>query len=259
MVQRFQKQGFLEIAAAHACGGSLAGGRSQNEDAMLVLPLQDATLLAVADGLGGHSAGEEASRIAVDVIRAAMEGSYREGMDASAIRSLLAGAYRNAHRTILEEATGEREGMGTTLVTALARGDSAVIANTGDSRAYVIGGTVSFVTRDHSLVQELVDRGDIPPEMAKQHPLRNIVTHALGLDFGLDLYEVGLAAGETLLLTSDGVHDYVEDAVLVSAASGKDCTSIVHVLLENALEVTQDNVTVVVYRRAEEPSVRRAA
>ncbi|MDI6718796.1 MAG: protein phosphatase 2C domain-containing protein [Methanomicrobiales archaeon] len=258
MVHRIHTQRFRFVATDHACGGSHAGGRPQNEDAMLVLSLKDASLLAVADGLGGHSAGEEAARIAVDVVRAVMEDSYQEGMDAPAIRLLLTGAYREAHRKILEEATSGREGMGTTLVTALAREGTAVIANTGDSRAYVIGRGIAFVTKDHSLVRELVDRGEISPETARRHPLRHIVTRALGLDFGLDLYEVDLAAGGTLLLTSDGIHDYVEDAVLVSAASRGDCSAIVHDLLKNALGVTQDNVTVVVYRPGRQQPPGRA-
>ncbi|HZD42832.1 MAG TPA: protein phosphatase 2C domain-containing protein [Methanomicrobiales archaeon] len=231
-----------------ACGSTHAGGRAVNEDALVLRRLKDGVLLMVADGLGGHSAGEEASRIAVDTLCRVMESGYQQGMGASDVQDLLSRGHRDAHERILEHATGDREGMGTTLVSAFARGAHAVIANTGDSRAQVIGERIAFTTRDHSLVQGLVDRGDISRGAARNHPLRHIVTRALGVDFEVDLYEVRLDRREVLLLSSDGLHDYVDDTLLVQAAGEGDPCAVVRHLMHAALPVTQDNLTVCVYK-----------
>jgi len=142
--------------------------------------------------------------------------------------------------------------VGTTLVTAFVRNGKAIIANTGDSRAYLIrGGKIAAKTKDHSLVQELVDKGEITPEEARRRPMRNIITKALGIDFGVDFHEWELEPGDVLLLTSDGLYDYVdEDRIVEIASSEKSAEEIVRKLIEEALPVTKDNVTVVVWKRA---------
>ncbi|MDN5320822.1 MAG: family protein phosphatase [Thermococcaceae archaeon] len=228
-------------------GMSHVGGRENNEDNLLVLKLQDACLLAVADGLGGHNAGEVASKIAVDTLKEVFEGEYSPGMSDKEVKELLMKAYEEAHRRIKESAVGEREGMGTTLVTAFMRDGKAIIANTGDSKAYLIrDGKILERTKDHSLVQELLDKGEITEEEAKRHPMRNIITKALGVDFGVDLYEWEIREGDILLLSSDGLHDYVEEKRIVEIASkGKSAEDIVRGLINEALPVTKDNITVV--------------
>ncbi len=232
------------------CGISHVGARENNEDSFLVLKLADAYLLAVADGLGGHNAGEVASGMAVKTLGEVFLEEYRAGMQAYLVRLLLKKAHEMAHSRIKENATGEREGMGTTLVTAFIGGGRAVIANTGDSRAYLIrDGTIIERTKDHSLVQELLDRGEITEEEARRHPMRNIITKSLGIDFGVDLYEWGLKPGDVLLLSSDGLHDYVsEERIVEIVSSGKDAGEIAKELIEEALPVTRDNVTVVVWK-----------
>ncbi|WP_461864919.1 Stp1/IreP family PP2C-type Ser/Thr phosphatase [Thermococcus sp.] len=232
------------------CGISHVGARENNEDNFLILKLPDACLLAVADGLGGHNAGEVASKIAVDTLREVFESEYRMGMGDEEVKSLLKKAYSLAHERIKENAVGEREGMGTTLVAALVRDGKVIIANIGDSRAHLIrGGKVIARTKDHSLVQELLDKGEITEEEAKRHPMRNIITRALGINLSVDLYEWELKPGDVLLLSSDGLHDYVEEERIVKvASSGGTAEEIARRLIDEALPVTSDNVTVVVWK-----------
>ena len=235
--------------AGKAFGISHVGNRENNEDNLLVLKLPDAYLLAVADGLGGHNAGEVASRLAIDTLREVFEGKYKKGMAYEEVKDLLKEAYELAHERIKRNAVDEREGMGTTLVTAFVRNGKAIVANTGDSRAYLIRERVVRRTKDHSLVQELLDRGEITEEEARRHPMRNVITKALGIDFGVDFYEWELRNGDTLLLSSDGLHDYVdEDRIVEIVSKEENAEKIVRKLIEEALPVTKDNVTVVVWR-----------
>jgi len=245
-----QTEKAIEVKADKAFGISHVGARENNEDNLLVLKHPDAYLLAVADGLGGHNAGEVASQMAVDTLREVFEREYRKGMSDEDVKKLLEKAHGLAHGRIKENATGEREGMGTTLVTAFVRNGKAIIANTGDSRAYLIkDGKIVERTKDHSLVQEFVDKGEITPEEARRHPMKNIITKALGIDFGVDLYEWELEPGDVLLLSSDGLHDYVDEERIVGIASqGRSAEEIVRKLIEEALPVTKDNVTVVVWK-----------
>ncbi|WP_175059088.1 PEGA domain-containing protein [Thermococcus sp. 2319x1] len=233
-----------------AFGISHIGRRENNEDNLLILNLPDAYLLAVADGLGGHSAGEVASQIAVDTLKEVFEREYRNGVSEEDVKEFLKKAYKLAHERIKKNAVGEKKGMGTTLVTAFVRDGKAIVANTGDSRAYLIrNGKIVARTKDHSLVQEMLDKGEITEEEARRHPMRNIITKALGIDFGVDLHGWELKPGDIILLSSDGLHDYVDEEEIVGIASqGKNAEEIARGLIEEALPVTRDNVTVVVLR-----------
>jgi len=240
----------IEVKAGKAFGISHIGARGNNEDNLLVMKLPDAYLLAVADGLGGHNAGEVASLMAVETLKEVFEREYWNGMRDEEVKKLLEKAHKLAHERIKENATGEREGMGTTLVTAFLRNGKVIVANTGDSRAYLIrDGKIFERTKDHSLVQEMLDKGEITEEEAKRHPMKNIITKALGIDFGVDLYEWELRKGDVLLLSSDGLHDYVEEEKIAEiACSGRTSGEIAKRLIEEALPVTKDNVTVVVWK-----------
>ena len=231
-------------------GISHVGGRYNNEDSFLILKLPDAYLLAVADGLGGHSSGEVASGIAIGVLKETLLQEYEPGAPQYLTRITLRKAYELANSRILENATGEREGMGTTLVSALVSQGRVLVANTGDSRAYLIrNGRIITRTKDHSLVQELVDKGEITPDEARRHPMRNIITRALGAKFEVDFYEWNLNQGDVLLLSSDGLHDYVDEERIVEiAAQSRSAEEITRRLIEEALPVTKDNVTVVVWK-----------
>ncbi|AEK71925.1 protein serine/threonine phosphatase [Thermococcus sp. 4557] len=242
--------GTMAVFLPFLSGISHVGGRYNNEDSFLILKLPDAYLLAVADGLGGHSSGEVASGIAIEVLKETLLQEYEPGAPQYLTRITLRKAYELAHSRILENATGEREGMGTTLVSALVSPGRVLIANTGDSRAYLIrNGRIIARTKDHSLVQELVDRGEITPDEARRHPMRNIITRALGAKFEVDFYEWKLRHGDVLLLSSDGLHDYVDEERIVGiAAQGRSAEEITRRLIEEALPVTRDNVTVVVWK-----------
>jgi len=127
------------------------------------------------------------------------------------IEDMLRALYDTAHHSIRNEAVGRREDMGTTLVSALIRGNEVIIANTGDSRAYLVGENVDRITKDHSVVQSLVDNRLITEEQAGRHPMRNILSSSLGgASFQIDLYHVSQMGGRpTLLLCSDGLSGFV--------------------------------------------------
>ena len=170
-------------------------------------------------------------------------------MNFEEVKTLLRKAYELAHEHIKENATDDRKGMSTTLVSAFVRGNEALVANTGDSRAYLIRDEkIVFRTKDHSLVQQLLDEGSITEEEAKKHPMKNIITKALGIDFGVDLYEWKLKRGDVLLLSSDGLHNYVKESKILEIASRGKLEEIAEKLIEEALKVTKDNVTVMVFK-----------
>ncbi|HKP98880.1 MAG TPA: Stp1/IreP family PP2C-type Ser/Thr phosphatase [Actinomycetes bacterium] len=185
--------------------------RKNNEDSYL----SSKPVAAVADGMGGHSAGEVASAIAIEELSAlGRRGPWANETDAT---EDLKQAILRANRRIREMAASDRKlnGMGTTLVALLEDGDMVHVANVGDSRGYLLRqGELSQVTVDHSLVQELVDDGRLSPEDAERHPQRSVITRALGIDpeVEFDLFTYKLQVGDRLLLCSDGLSDVVEPA-----------------------------------------------
>jgi PPM family protein phosphatase len=200
--------------------------RELNEDAHGELILEDGgLLLVVADGMGGHAAGEVASGLAVDtLLEAAREGAQRDP------REVLARALIAASDRIMAEVANRPEaaGMGTTIVTAWVRRDRAWIAHVGDSRLYhVRRGLVVWRTIDHTRVQSLVDAGLLTADEARVHPDANVITRALGhlhSDGGPVAPEVHheplvLEPGDALVLCSDGLHDSVEDVEVAELAS----------------------------------------
>ncbi len=237
---RYERIDSLAFAATHP------GGRGMNEDAYLLLREGDHILLAVADGLGGHSAGEIASRRAVDTLREMARQCPVHSPEEQ--RTCLWDAFEQAHRKIRQEAEGGKEGMGTTLVAASIQGRDAVIANTGDSRGYLIRDKVVVRTRDHSVVQRMVANGTISKEEARGHPLRNLVTAALGLTLEIDLYPLVLEPGDTLLLASDGFVEAVPEDRIVNLVQQVPVGDLAEILLREALGCATDNVTLAIYQ-----------
>jgi PPM family protein phosphatase len=183
--------------------------RKNNEDSYL----SSQPVAAVADGMGGHNAGEVASAIAIEELTALRDRGPWD--NETAATDDLKQAILRANRRIRETAAGDRRlnGMGTTLVALLADGDLVHVANIGDSRGYLLRqGELSQVTVDHSLVQELVDEGRLSPEDAERHPQRSVITRTLGIDpeVEIDLFTYKLQVGDRLLLCSDGLSDVVE-------------------------------------------------
>jgi PPM family protein phosphatase len=184
--------------------------RKNNEDRYLIA----GRLAAVADGMGGHRAGEVASAIAMEEL-AVLEhaGPWPTPAEAGeALRAVFLAANRRIRETAAKDS--EFEGMGTTLVALLEDGDSIHLANVGDSRAYLLrSGELSQVTVDHTLVQELIDEGRLRPDEAERHPQRSIITRALGVDpdVEVDLFTYKLLSGDRLLLCSDGLSGVVDE------------------------------------------------
>jgi PPM family protein phosphatase len=200
--------------------------RPVDEDSLLAMEVRTAflsqartrLLLMVADGMGGHNRGELASRIAVQTVAETLLPlltSDREILRATYHDELRA-AMDNANQAIVDEARRhpECQGMGTTLSLAVADGRSLHVANAGDSRTYVVNAREIFqVTRDHSLVQELIDRGELQPEEARHHPRKNVITMALGVyeEVTPDIGCLTMEPGDSVLLCCDGLVNHVED------------------------------------------------
>lgn len=207
----------------------------------------------VADGMGGHQAGEVASQRAV----ATVIQQYYVDPDHDAATSLVR-AFRQANQYIHEQAQAnpDRAGMGTTLVAAVILGRKAYIANVGDSRAYLISKTdISQITEDHSWVEEQVRAGLLTPEQARRHPQRNLVTRALGSrpSVEVDLFEWQLGAGDTLLLCSDGLTSHVEDLEIEAVVREHPPEEAVRLLIAKANERGgSDNISVLVLGRRKE-------
>ena len=215
--------------------------REQNEDSLIVQP----PLFVVADGMGGHAAGEVASEIAVNTISECAP----EHADAEELGK----AVEQANRDIINAAlAGEgREGMGTTCTAAMLEHNRLVIAQVGDSRAYLLhGGKLTQLTRDHSLMANMIEAGQITPEEARVHPNRSVITRALGNDPDTipDLYEINVEEGDRLLLCSDGLSSMIEDSeietIMNRQADPQRCAS---ALVNEAIAAGGlDNVTVVI-------------
>ena len=227
--------------------------RKNNEDSYL----SSKPVAAVADGMGGHSAGEVASAIAIEELAAL--GDRGPWENETAATDDLKQAILRANRRIREMAASDRKlnGMGTTLVALLEDGDMVHVANVGDSRGYLLRqGELSQVTVDHSLVQELVDDGRLSPEDAERHPQRSVITRALGIDpeVEFDLFTYKLQIGDRLLLCSDGLSDVVEPAqirkVLLRVRSAhRAARELVTVANEQG---GPDNITVIVVDAVDE-------
>ena len=189
--------------------------REENEDAVGSWPWEDGHLFAVADGLGGHAAGEVASALALEVL--ARESGRTPGAGAPAKR--LRRAMQQANREIYQKAitVPELRGMGTTLTASVITGGTLVAAHVGDSRLYLLrGGALAQLTKDHTSVREQVEYGILTPDEAARHPNRHSLTRYLGHDLiaAVDIITMALAPGDVLVQCSDGVHDVLPEPEL---------------------------------------------
>lgn len=227
--------------------------RQLNEDRAIVLPERSGMAMAViADGMGGHQAGETASQMAVDTIRERLELWLPEDRP-EVMESTVREAIEIANERIFQYAS-EREqfhGMGTTVVVVVASRETLVIGHVGDSRAYLVNNeTFRQLTEDHSLVNELVKSGQITQDEADRHPRRNVLTRALGTEtkVAVDVHTFAWEDEDVLLLCSDGLSGYADkrDVVDVLRSDLKPHEKVDR-LIELALAAGgEDNVTVVV-------------
>ena len=223
--------------------------RTNNEDGFYVS--KDGTVLIVADGLGGHPAGEVASRLAIDTAVNTLDlGSIRQPM------RLLERAMGRAHQKVLEAGLEHPPcaGMATTMIAGLVAGDKLHTCHVGDVRGYLFGSDgLERLTADHSYVGSLVEQGKLSEEDARHHPERNVVTQAIGLDVPLpDTTSRALDPGDTVLLCSDGLWGAVADAemaeILASSTSARQRAA---VLVDRAIDAGgHDNITAVLYQHS---------
>lgn len=234
--------------------------REVNEDAVLAAP----PVFVVADGMGGHEGGDVASALAVEEVGALARHPGDDGVGADAVVAALRRAQERIEEHSARQGGDPARSAGTTVVVAVVtehEGEPAwLLAHLGDSRAYVAaGGRLARVTRDHSLVQELVDAGSIGADEAAGHPESHVVTRALGgaVRSEPELAVLPLTAGERLVLLTDGVTDLVDDATLADLLAGHDdAQAAADALVAAALEAGgRDNATALVVdvRRVGEP------
>ncbi|MDR1892009.1 MAG: Stp1/IreP family PP2C-type Ser/Thr phosphatase [Oscillospiraceae bacterium] len=206
----------------------------------------------VCDGMGGQNGGDIASATAVKIISERIAVGYRDGMGASSIRAMLLSAVKAANIQIFEmsQSVETLRGMGTTVVAAVLCGQTAHIAHAGDSRAYLISGEgLTQLTRDHSVVQSMLEKGELTQDEAKSHPIKNIITRALGVDGEIeaDYNEQTLAPDDSILICTDGLTNYVTGGEIMDIVKGKRFYEYPEEMIARANENGGgDNVTVVV-------------
>jgi serine/threonine protein phosphatase PrpC len=235
-----------------------AAGRDENQDVAAALAIGgygsagagEDFLLLVADGMGGHPAGDVASQIATDTLFESFP-ALPEGDLGLALKQ----AYRRANEAVFQAGEDEpaHAGMGTTLTSALLHGKYATVAHVGDSRAYLLRGeALTQVTRDHTVVADEVAQGRITAEAARRDPRRNRLTHVIGTHPRLEsklpaIFELTLLPGDRLLLCSDGLYDVLDEDEMRRALLGQDPDAAARQLVEAAKERgTRDNATAVV-------------
>ena len=231
----------------------LGNVRKQNQDFYDIVRLDEAgTLAVVCDGMGGAKSGNVASRLATEVFVEEVKTSYRSEMDSSQIETMLRKAVEVANTTVYEQSkvSADFEGMGTTLVAAVIQPSGMIVVNVGDSRAYLFDKDgIRFMTVDHSLVELMVQRGELTREQAKNHPGKNLITRAVGTEASVesDLYREDLKPGDAILLCSDGLSNVLADQeILFEVVHGVQKDGCCQRLLEIAKgRGAPDNVTVV--------------
>ena len=203
-------------------------------------------LLVVADGMGGHRAGDFASRFTVEVLAEEVQNSKETHPE-----QILGNAIQTANERLMEEAAKDSrlEGMGTTLVAATILDHVLYFANVGDSRLYLVNKEIRQLSKDHSMVEEMVRLGGLTEEEAKHHPDKNIITRAMGVKDKVepDFFEYRLKGGDTILMCSDGLTNMVDDdEIFQIVKSARDIVEAVETLIQRANENGgSDNIGIV--------------
>ena len=204
-------------------------------------------LFIVADGMGGHNAGDFASKYTVEIIVEEI-GFSKETSPVAVLEKAIKSANKHIREKSLENE--EFNGMGTTLVAATIQNDTLCVANVGDSRLYVINKEMRQITRDHSLVEEMIRRGGLAREQARSHPDKNIITRAIGAedDLEIDFFQVKLEEGDFIFMCSDGLTNMIEDEDIRMLLQGqRDIVEKAEVLVNTANNNGgKDNIAVIV-------------
>lgn len=226
--------------------------REQNQDACAAGELPgDVAWAVVCDGMGGAAGGNVASSVAVKLISERIASYYKKDMSAKSIRNMLISAIEVSNISLFDMAKADEtlSGMGTTVVAVVVFNETVCIASAGDSRAYLATRSeLKQITRDHSIVQVMVENGEITPDEAKAHPRKNIITRALGVDesISIDYYEELIVKDDILLICSDGLTNYIETDEILKIIEDNDYNIIADKLIEAAnYNGGGDNITVV--------------
>lgn len=259
---RFEGSSQVKLDVASVTHPGIKRRDKPNEDSLLALEgirfqgrrTQPFGLFIVADGMGGHLNGQEASRLSIQVMidRVLPALSGKGELEEADFRRLLIEGVQEANRAIYQRSRQQRATMGTTITAALVVDDTAIVANAGDSRTYLYRATEGLrqVTKDHSVVAYLVERGIIPSDDIYSHPLRNRVYRSLGSEefLAVDTFTMSLQPGDTLLLCSDGLWEMVRDPLIAQIMRfGHDSSVMSDALLQAALAGGgADNISAVV-------------
>ena len=228
--------------------------RKLNEDACRSGILSDGSAWAVVcDGMGGANGGDVASSIAVEKISDGIVSGYRANMDEAQIKEIITNAVTDANKAVRSKALNDASlsGMGTTVVVAIVTGGIAHIAHAGDSRAYLLDpkNGIRQLTTDHSMVQEMVDKGDLTKQEARIHPQKNIITRALGVEpsIRIDYCDIPFLHEDRLLICTDGLSNYLDDEQINTVAEKLDADGLTSKLVSMAKAAGGgDNITVTV-------------
>ncbi len=229
--------------------------RAKNEDAFDFGYFEDGTAWAVVcDGMGGVHGGKIASSVAINMVSEKIKKCYNKSMPVASLENLLLSAITTANVTVFDRGSvqDDLKGMGTTIVAAVVKNNEACIAHVGDSRAYIISGNdIKQITKDHSLVQEMLDKGQITESEFENTPIKNIITRAMGIgeEIDIDFDFVCVNEGDAILLCSDGLSGLVDKKTLLSMYKETEFSALADKYIEKANELGgRDNITVVVMK-----------
>lgn len=224
--------------------------RNENQDRVRTAVLCDDVAFAViCDGMGGENAGSEASERAINVIYDRVTKVFRRDYDDNSIKNLLISAVTTANAVVYDLAWGNdaKRGMGTTCVLALRVGNRLHVVSVGDSRAYLIEEDIKQITKDHTVVMRMYEKGEISKEELKKHPQRNYITKAVGVESTVspDYYEMDVSDSSVVVLCSDGLSNYCDESGIYNAVKEKLPECVPESLINAALEGGgKDNITV---------------
>lgn len=227
--------------------------RNSNQDYCKTGVFSDGSVWAVVcDGMGGANGGCTASRVATETIASVFNNTYRHNMNDEEIKKFMNNAIQIANKTVYEIAINDESlyGMGTTIVCIIIKEGKLYVSHAGDSRAYIYdNNNIVQITTDHSKVQEMVSAGEITPEEARNHPNKNIITRALGIEPELitDFTSIDFSENCILVICTDGLSNYIDDTLMkyyIRHYSGEELTE---KLVNSAKELGgSDNITVAV-------------
>lgn len=225
--------------------------RASNQDCVYTGFLPDnSAFVIVCDGMGGANAGNIASQTAVQVISEYVYKSYQSKMNRQSLQNLIKNAIVDANIIIynMSKENKDYEGMGTTAVVLVVRNGFAVICHAGDSRAYLISDGISQITKDHSVVQSLLEDGKLTAAEAKHHPIKNVITRALGVEKNLipDCMQIPIEISNTVLVCTDGLTNFVDEKEILRIIKENNAEEVPDILIDTANKNGGgDNITAV--------------